>query len=977
MRDSCQEEIAELEPISDISRVFRDWDKEEDLDTLVNRLRKCPSYETLRRYDHPLLEIENLATYLAHPEPNAEVMEAMEQSAWTLLEGEGKRGAKTISGRLTSALRHAFSELAQFLENFAATRADSLTMRARCCIFRAAEHTVANLPGTARNPHFRVQDLAWRAVLLDKAREISQGAALAEEALELSVSMTPGFNKFMWWSRLGDANAIVAKASRNPSHDRWRECMNSYDRALEGAHPARTTMLYLRQAEAIADRLTLFGANPIREAALKMCRIALNGCEIARKASEHAGGDPVRPLFMQARLRALLASALRIASPGDAATAERKFATAVDAVLQQNPRHTGAIWLAWRFYDEKGDEYRAIRWLDKQVTRLRETSDTKNTLADYLEFQTARYMLDLGQQDEARQRFQRMVTETQPNRPEARRELFRIGLDPSQEYLAQQLYEEARSQRPGSQDRKTFAIKAFEENRPLVGADPEMTDAVPWTRHARLLLLMDEIDDALGILEELRAKCPRDPYVWFHLGEAHYRKGVDYETGGQSNQAQKNYEEATTAFEKAWEIENRVDTADRLAHCWTRRQDVPKAKRMLFEAEKLDPEDGRTKFSLGWAHYRAGELDQALRHWVAALQCFGEAEPLPEREATLARQAANAVVRFAEEPMATEVPLEHLGSSALRILASAASSTGWNRSKIVESMGTRLDSFPPYARGRVPHALRAHLLYLQLAEGNHAAYQWHKRWFEEFAAINDSKLFVEYAAGAKGVFRRAVLWHLAKSMSGVSYCEPDMSTVVLDEQRWGKFLRVTSTWGPREDYYRDAYSYWPPDYVSCDELWDVVRRLNAVLFKAALDEVGLDLTQPELAKSLEGAKKLSYEFEILPAKELDPETPDSLLVQTDELCCRILLSGSMEVVKQHALSEVRNHWDISGNLLRSSFYDGAAVPETKVESLKVLAFLSGGEVTTRERGGLDLTWPIWSQDVGLPLLGEQFGSVEP
>lgn len=144
-------------------------------------------------------------------------------------------------------------------------------------------------------------------------------------------------------------------------------------------------------------------------------------------------------------------------------------------------------------------------------------------------------MLDLGQQDEARQRFQRMVTETQPNRPEARRELFRIGLAPSQEYLAQQLYEEARSQRPGSQDRRTFAIKAFEENRPLVGADPEMTDAVPWTRHARLLLLMDEIDDALGILEELRAKYPRDPYVWFHLGEAHYRKGMDYETGGQSN----------------------------------------------------------------------------------------------------------------------------------------------------------------------------------------------------------------------------------------------------------------------------------------------------------------------------------------------------------------------------------------------------------------------------------------------------------
>jgi tetratricopeptide (TPR) repeat protein len=249
------------------------------------------------------------------------------------------------------------------------------------------------------------------------------------------------------------------------------------------------------------------------------------------------------------------------------------------------------------------------------------------------------------------------------------------------------------------------------------------------------LLLIDEVDKALPILEKLRAKYPQDPYVWFHLGEAHYRKGMGYETGDQSNQAQKSYEEATTAFEKAWEIENRVDTADRLAACWTRRKNIPKAKQMLLEAEKLDPEDGRTKFSLGCAHYPAGELDQALRHWVAALQCFGEAESLAEREETLARQTANAVVRFAEKPMATKVPLNHLGSSALRMLTSAARSAGWNCSKIVESMGDGLDSLPPHARGRVPHALRAHLLYLQLAEGNEAAYQWHKRWFEKLAEV--------------------------------------------------------------------------------------------------------------------------------------------------------------------------------------------------------------------------------------------------
>ena len=98
---------------------------------------------------------------------------------------------------------------------------------------------------------------------------------------------------------------------------------------------------------------------------------------------------------------------------------------------------------------------------------------------------------------------------------------------------------------------------------------------------------------------------------------------------------------------------------------------------------------------------------------------------------------------------------------------------------------------------------------------------------------------------------------------------------------------------------------------------------------------------------------------------LDPDTPDSLLLQTDEYSSRILLSGSLSIFEQYAVSGITKRWDVSGNLLRRSVYDGAAVPEAKVESLKFLAFLSDGEVTTRERGGLDLTWPIWPQDVGL------------
>jgi hypothetical protein len=182
---------------------------------------------------------------------------------------------------------------------------------------------------------------------------------------------------------------------------------------------------------------------------------------------------------MKARLQACLSSALGIAMPDQAAVTEKEFVTAVDAVLQRTPRHTGAIWLAWRLYDEKGDEDSAVQWLDRQVERLRETHDpTNRNVANYLEFHAARYMLDLGRQDEARKRFQNMVTETQPNRLEPRRELFRIGLGPSQHHLANQLYREAYGQPVGSQDRKDRATEALKENQALVDADPDMKCAM-------------------------------------------------------------------------------------------------------------------------------------------------------------------------------------------------------------------------------------------------------------------------------------------------------------------------------------------------------------------------------------------------------------------------------------------------------------------------------------------------------------------
>lgn len=949
--NSCQKIIENLEvpgDIDDIYSILLKWNWEKGLHDLWKDIYGSQSYEILLRYEHPLLAIEKLVGCLEEPES-----ECIEQLIWNLLHTEGKPGAKTISGWLTGSLRHAFSELAWLLEQFVNNQASLMSAASRNRILCATEQLVAGLPGEYRNPHFQVQDLAWRAVLLDKAGKVSYAVKLATEALQHAQPLTPGNDLFMWHSRLGDAHRIVAKSSRDTNHVGWSQSDIHYSEASKLKGKGKVTA-YIRQAEARVSRLELFVDNPTEEIAYEMSQIANEGVTFLKMAIQE-GANSDGNLFIEARLRALIVPTYKFVSSEQAKKAEQDFYRVIEDILSNNRIHTGAIWLKQCFLVARGYEYDAIHWLDKQVNALRETDEEANKgVADYLEFQAARLVADSGQLDEAQQRFQKMVTETQPNNTEARREFLRIGVNPRHEQLAQKLYEMAYRNPIGSQDRTDHAKNALCKNQRLIDADPDKRDVVPWTRHARLLLLLDERNESLKILNELLAKYPQDPFLWFHLGEAHYRQGVDEEKSSVNSNANEYYAHAITAFQEAWRITPRVATADQLAACLIRRENFEDAIHILAEAEKLDPLDGRIKLTLAKLYYQSGELDQALRLWLDTLQCFTQSEQqMDQRDLRLIKEAADAVVRFAEEPRTTQLDLDNIAPLALRALTSAASSAGWNKSKIIESIGAGMQSLPQYIRRRVPHALRAHLLYLQLAKGHDIAYQWHTRWYEQLSDLKDPKLLFEYVTGAKGVFRRAAVWSLCSSAG--SHIPKTLTPVILNEEKWGKFQTVASTWDISENYYNNAYKVWPSGCVTCDELWDLVRCLNAKLFQIALEEAGINTNHNTSLVNV--AKTLTLELEMLPANLFDPNAPDSVLVQGDELFSDVLLSESKNIINKHAKSEVKCNFAIENNLFKTSFYDGASVPPNEVDSLRNFATRSGTQVTLNDKGGITLGWP--------------------
>lgn len=909
-----QEEIAHLEPIHELGVIIQSAIAEGGLSVISTRLKQCSAYRALQRYDHPLMELPTLSRLLDQEELDSL---AIEQTLWILVHGAGRPGANVISDRLRRPRQRLYAHLAIFIEHVVQSRSWTLSSSERNRIYHAVESLIDAVPENAHNTQLKMQDLAWRALLLSKAGEKERAGSLANRAINIARSdESLKVNEFLWWSRLGDAYAIAAASSGDPTHFGWVQCMTCYNSALSVAFEESKSLVLSRQAYAIAERVELYKSRSSEAEQDQLLALARAGVEVASLSVklEKNSAAATSTIYTRARNEAVLALAAHNSAAEDVASLEGQFIDSVERILLFHPTHLNAIRLVLNYHIDKGDLINALDWLDMRIALLRKNgSDSHQKLADFLETRSVLIALDYGLEDDARDRLVKTVSMARPKYSEARALLRQLCS--AQENASQGLYAQAMKLAPGSEERSDVAKSALLHNEQLTQLDPTMSDVVVWTRHARLHIFLDEFDSAISILENLLVGFPNDPYVNFHFGEAYYKKGRASRVASFDVDSSECLAIAVKAFMRTWELRKRVDTAHQLSLCWGSMGDNSSQRMWLKRAEQLDPSNGWTKFSLGWSAYKGGDLTAAFSYWVDAVQCAGFDNNNAERMQAIAQLAARAIVRYGHDLRSEELNLQYLNANAIRLVASAASGVGWRRPRVIESFESCLDGIPVIGLKRIPHAVRAHLLFLQLAGGEDFANLWHERWYRNFLALKDRSLFIEYLAGGRGVFRRAASW-IVHDDFGVRLREVvKQETHALNLKRWGAFIQAVSGEGRRADYYRNAYQLFPVGDIGCEELYLVMKVINGVLLDRAMEELGVGVTTERLSRAPVVCSGFLIEPEIFPAIELDSSAPESVLVQADSLALQILIDSVGGVYRGSNDVASKKRWVLHGDKL--------------------------------------------------------------
>jgi tetratricopeptide (TPR) repeat protein len=954
-----QKEIAHLEPIHELGVIIQSAITENGLSDISARLMQCSAYRTLLRYEHPLMELPTLSRLVNQEELDSL---AIDQTLWVLVNGMGRPGAKVISDRLRRPRQRLYTHLAVYIEHVVQSRSWALSSNERSRIYHAVESLIDAVPENASNMQLKMQDLAWRALLLSKAGDKERAGLLAKEAIDIARSdESSKVNEYLWWSRLGDAYAIAAASSGDPAHFGWQQCITCFNSALSAAFEDSKPLVLSRQAYAIAERVELYKSTNSEAEQEQLFALARAGVEVASMSVklEKNSARAISTIYTRARNEAVLALVAHKSAAEDAFSLESKFIDSVERILHFQPTHWNAIRLVVNYHIERGDIIDALDWMDARIALLRENeSDSHQKLADFLEIRSVLIALDYGLEDNARDRLIKTVSMARPKHSEARALLRQLSS--AQDNASQGLYAQAMKKAPGSEERADFAKSALLHSEQLTRLDPNMSDVVVWTRHARLLIFLDEFDSAISILETLLMGFPNDPYVNFHLGEAYYKKGRASCVASPVADSGELLNIAIKAFMRAWELRKRVDTAHQLSLCWGSMGDISSQFIWLKKAEELDSSNGWTKFSLGWAAYKGGDLSAAFSYWVDAVQCASLDNNKAERLQTIAQLAARAIVRYGHDLRSEELNLQHLNANAIRLVASAASGAGWRRPRVIESFESVLDRIPAIGLKRIPHAVRAHLLFLQLTGGDEFANPWHARWYRNFLALKDRSLFIEYLAGGRGVFRRAASWITYENI-GVRLREVVKHEArSLNLERWSGFIQAVTGEGRRDDYYRNAYQMFPAGDLGCEELYSVMKLINGVLFGKALGELGVGVPTERLSGAPVVFSGFLVEPEIFPAIELDSRAPEAVLVQADSLALQILIDsvGGGDKGTKGVASE--KDWVLNGDSLVCSLKHSSGFAASDYEILASVASRDSNVSLMSTAEGVDVFIRTWS-----------------
>jgi tetratricopeptide (TPR) repeat protein len=153
-------------------------------------------------------------------------------------------------------------------------------------------------------------------------------------------------------------------------------------------------------------------------------------------------------------------------------------------------------------------------------------------------------------------------------------------------------------------------VEEYVKDNPGLGgrqAEEEWQEILPTFREIEQLRSRDNLPEAIRKLLHLRIHHPQFIQIHSVLGQCYVETG--------------RFEDAIDSFKKALALNpNEAESLGNLAYIYALRgQFLEKAQEMAAKAVKLSPRRAEFHHTLGWVHFRLGDVEKAARHYQQAL----------------------------------------------------------------------------------------------------------------------------------------------------------------------------------------------------------------------------------------------------------------------------------------------------------------------------------------------------------------------